>query len=109
MNNPTVITINGKDYEKVNVFLDLKDGDIVLGSYFAGDAKWNIRGGFDLLWDADTLLDGEERLYNRIQRWQVTDRRPLRFELKRAKSGIKPNYPQFRIAGGLQFAWREVK
>jgi TPP-dependent 2-oxoacid decarboxylase len=86
------IQINGRTYRR-RVFRFLKDGDIVLASYEGGSNDlWNMPGGFAFNYQVSDLIDADERKYNRIQRWEVEERKTLGFILKRAKSGTRPKY-----------------
>ena len=108
---PNTVVINGRTYEQRRLY-HLQDGDVVLASYEAPTATWmpGAVAGFFFNYDADTIADAGDRQYNRIQRWEVENRKMSRFSLKRAKSGTRPKYAnvsftEFRNRN----VWVEVK
>jgi hypothetical protein len=114
MNTATdTITINNVNYEKVLV-TSLREGDVVLATYNGG-SEWGGRhhaGGYWFETDEYILTDGDERIYNRVQRWEVAERDARGFNVKRAKSGTFAKYTRVTFAnhfGVHRFAYKEVK
>lgn len=108
-----IITINNVNYEKVLV-TSLRQDDIVLATYIGGtEVGGRTRaGGYWFETDTNILTDGDERTYNRVQRWQVAERNVNGLEMKRAKSGTSAKFTTaaFRNHVGVhRFAFKEVK
>ena len=107
------ITINKVDYEKVRV-TSLRKGDVVLATYIGG-SEWGGRshaGGYWFETAEYILTDGDERIYNRVQRWEVSERDALGFDVKRAKSGTTAKFTRVNFKnhfGAHRFAFKEVK
>lgn len=109
--NRPIITIKNTTYERACIH-ELKDGDIVLATYIgASEVGGRTRRGGYFFETAEWILtDGDERIYNRVQRWEVERESFKAFHLKRAKSGTKTKYSRVLVHHNRNhFVYREVK